>query len=596
MSRTIRIGGASGFWGDSAIALPQLLREPIDFVCFDYLAEITMSILARARARDTDGGYVPDFVDLVARHASEIAERKVRLLANAGGVNPLTCAKALEARLADLGVHLKVGVVLGDDILDQLEAVRRRGASEMFTGEPLPAKLISMNAYLGAEPIARLLDVGADIVITGRCVDSALALGACIHAFGWTREHLDARAGGSLAGHIIECGAQATGGIHTDWERTGDWADIGYPIVAVEPDGSFSVSKPRDTGGLVSRGTIAEQMLYEIGDPARYILPDVVCDFREVTIRETGPDQVRVSGARGRPPTGSYKVSATWMDGYRVGGTYTIVGLDAVAKAQKVGEAVVSRCNAMLDARGIVPYAETSIEIIGSESGYGAASRAQSSREVLLKIAAKHTDRSALDLLIREFTSAGTSMAPGFTGMGGNRPKVTPVVRLFSLLVPKSSVPIAILMGDVREDIADAAAEGENDAILQPPAPISPAREPWGEVVEVPLVRLAWGRSGDKGDSANIGIIAREPAYLPFIRAALDEQAVWQAFAHFSPGKVERFEVPGISALNFVLHGVLGGGGVASLRNDPQGKTYAQVLLSHPVAVPTSILVSGDSK
>jgi hypothetical protein len=595
MKDKIRVGGASGFWGDSSIALPQLLREPLDYVTFDYLAEITMSILARARDKTPDAGYAADFVSLIGAHLATLAARGTKVIANAGGVNPLACARALERKIAEAGLSLKVGVVLGDDLLDRSSAWNAEGRREMFSGEPMPPKLLSLNAYLGAEPIAALLAQGADIVVTGRCVDSALTLGACIHAFEWSRSDLDALAQGSLAGHIIECGAQATGGLHTDWEDTGDWADVGYPIVEVEPDGGFVVSKPRNTGGLVSVGTVSEQMLYEIGDPAAYILPDVVCDFSGVEIVQAAPGLVRVSGARGHPPTPFYKASATWADGFRVGAFYMIGGIDAVRKADKVAEAVFRRCEAILAARKMAAFTETSTEVIGSETLYGAASRALASREVMLKVAAKHVDARALEILVREFTSAGTSMAPGFTGFGGNRPKVSPVVRLFSLLVPKGEVPVEISIGGVSTPLPDPCAivAGSVPPASAPGVADIPPRQP---TVEVPLIRLAWGRSGDKGDFANIGVIARRPEYLPYIRAALTPEAVAGVFAHYLEGPVERFDLPGAHALNFLLHDVLGGGGITSLRIDPQGKTYAQVLLDHPIPVPADLLGGPPSK
>ncbi|MEA3149343.1 MAG: hypothetical protein QOD56_282 [Gammaproteobacteria bacterium] len=590
MSKTIRIAGASGFWGDSAIALPQLLREPLGYVTFDFLAEITMSIMARARAKDPQAGYATDFVDTIGRHAVQLAAQKVKVIANAGGVNPLACARALKQCLAAAGVSLKVGVIVGDDLLDRAMQWRAEGRSEMFTGAPMPERLLSLNAYLGAEPIAAALAAGADIVVTGRCVDSALTLGACLHEFGWGRQDLDCLAGGSLAGHIIECGAQATGGIHTDWEKTGDWADIGYPIVEILEDGSFTLSKPQNTGGLVSIGTAAEQMIYEIGDPAAYALPDVVCDFTQVSIREAGPNRVRFSGARGRPPTPTYKASATWSDGFRVGAYYMIVGIDAAAKADKVADAVFRRSTEMLREQRLPPYTEISHEAIGAEATYGPASRGRGTREVMLKLAAKSHSSRALELLVREFTSAGTSMAPGFTGLGGNRPKVMPVVRLFSLLVPKAEVDVRVLVGETGGPLTDACGRGEGLVIAPPPpeitadAVLAPVAEP------VPLIRLAWGRSGDKGNFANIGIIARRPEYLPYIRAALTPQAVATVFAHYLEGPVERFDLPGSHAINFLLHDVLGGGGTASLRNDPQGKAYAQILLDHPIPVPAGLI------
>lgn len=575
--RTIRIGCASGFWGDSAIALPQLLGGGrLDYVVFDYLAEITMSILARARAKDENAGFARDFVGLLSAHLGEIAGQGVKVVANAGGVNPAACAMAVEAEIARLGLALKVGVVLGDDLLPGIGPLRDAGVVEMGSGAAIPAEILSANAYLGAFPIAAALDAGADIVITGRCVDSALALGPCIHAFGWGADDFDRLAGGSLAGHIIECGAQATGGIHTDWEETGDWADIGYPIAEVGEDGAFDLTKPPGTGGLVSFGTVAEQLVYEIGDPRAYLLADITCDFSDVRIEEIGRDQVRVSNARGLEPTGTYKACLTYADGYRVGMYVTIGGLDAARKAEKAGEAVVRRCAAMLEARALAAYRETSVEVIGAGGG-----------EVILKVAARHDTQQPLEMLVHELTSSGTSMAPGTTGMGGNRPRVSPVIRLFSCLVPKADV-----VPEVRLAGARIAAPGAHIGafVASPSEAPKPDPAPQAGEIEVPLIALAWGRSGDKGNDANIGIVARDPAFLPYIRRALSVETVAARFAATAEGPVERFELPGIGALNFLLHGALGGGGIASLRNDPQGKALAQALLAHPVSIPAGLV------
>ncbi|MEA2832075.1 MAG: hypothetical protein QOG66_277 [Methylobacteriaceae bacterium] len=594
----IRIAGASGFWGDSSIAVPQLLRaDNLDYIVFDYLAEITMSILARARAKDASAGYATDFVGTIARHARALAERKIKIISNAGGVNPRSCARALEAKLAEAGIKMKIAVVLGDDLLDRADEFRAAGTRQMFSGVEMPENLWSMNAYLGAGPIAAALDEGAEVVVTGRCVDSAVTLGACMHAFGWRAGEFDRLAAGSLAGHILECGAQATGGLHTDWENTGDWADIGYPIADISPDGSFILSKPEGTGGLVNFATVAEQMLYEIGDPRAYILPDVTCDFSDVRIDEIGPDRVRVSNAKGLRPTNTYKVSATYQDGYRVGAYLTIGGIDAARKGEKVADAVIRRCGTILQAMNAAPYTETSVEMLGAEASYGRHSRARASREVVLKLAAKHPEPKPLELLVRELTSSGTSMSPGITGMGGNRAKVSPVVRLFSCLVPKDKVPIAVEMDSERKELPngaphpeeprsgvskDVAAAPANDTPFETIAPQSPQDEGG---VTVPLIALAWARSGDKGNDCNIGVIARKPEYLPIIRKAITPQAVADYFAHHLEGEVERYDVPGIRAVNFVLHDVLGGGGIASLRNDPQGKGLAQMLLDFPVPV-----------
>jgi hypothetical protein len=587
--KSIRVGGACGFWGDTNISTPQLLQgaNP-DFLVYDYLAEVTMSIMARARAKNPSAGFAADFVNTIGVHFRAIADRGIKIIANAGGVNPLACAKMLEAKIAEAGVDIKVGVVVGDDLLDRAEELKTRDVREMFNGTPMPDKPWSINAYLGAWPIAAALDAGAQIVVTGRCVDSALALGACIHSFAWRTEDVDRLAGGSLAGHIIECGAQTCGGLHTDWEVTGDWSNIGFPIAEISADGSFVISKPAGTGGIVRFGTVAEQMVYEIGDPQAYVLPDVVCDFSSVRIEDIAKDQVRVSGAKGYPPTDTYKVSVTYQEGFRVGQYLTICGVDAVRKAHKVAADVVTRCERIFQAESLPTFTEISVEVIGSEGSYGARARATASREVVLKVAAKHPQESALKTLTRELTSSATAMAPGIAGMGGNRPKVSPVVRLFSCLIAKSEVQVTISVAGKIIATPVTACGSFDISMVRRSFPLLP--EPVAaESANVPLIALAYGRSGDKGDNANIGIIARRPDFLPFIRTALTVEFVADTFGHYRPSRVERFDLPGIHGLNFLLHDVLGGGGVASLRNDPQAKTFAQILLDTSVAVTREI-------
>ncbi len=589
--KTIRIGGATGFWGDTGMGAQQLVKGGnVDYLVFDYLAEITMSIMARARAKNPEQGYALDFVSGVLRSIlPEVARQGIKIISNAGGVNPVSCGRAAQALVDELGLKLKVAVVTGDDTLQKADAMRSAGVKEMFSGAPMPPKLMSMNAYLGAPGIAAALAKGADIVITGRCVDSAVTLGACIHAFGWKLDDYDRLSAGSLAGHILECGAQATGGIHTDWHLSDDWDNIGFPIAEVSPDGSFVVSKPDGTGGIVSFGTIAEQMLYEIGDPQAYLLPDVSCDFSTVKIEGIGKDRVRVSNAKGLAPTDSYKTSATYEDGFRMGIYHTIGGIDAAGKAEKTGEAIFKRCRRMFRDMNMPDFTETSIEVVGAEASYGPHSKARAAREVVLKLAAKHENPKALDMLLRESTSAATAMAAGTCGMSGNRPKSSPVVRLFSCLTPKRDIQVAVQMGNETIPV-DVPANGGFDprAISRPPAASAPS--PSGEMTETPLIALAYGRSGDKGNHSNIGVIARKPEYLPYIRAALSEKAVAQYFAHILQGKVTRFEAPGANALNFLLEDILGGGGVASLRNDPQGKAFAQMLLDFRVPVPRAMV------
>ena len=584
--RTVRIGGASGFWGDTALAAPQLLASgEVDYLVFDYLAEVTMSILAAQRAKDALAGYAIDFVQIMMREALPVLRaRGIRVVANAGGVNPLACRDALVALAAELGLTLKVGVVVGDDLGAMAPEFRAAGVTEMFSGAAFPQRVASLNAYLGALPIAAALDAGCDVVVTGRCVDSALTLGVLMHEFGWRGDEYDKLAQGTLAGHLIECGAQCTGGLFTDWEQVPDWENIGFPIVEASADGSFVITKPPGTGGLVTPATVGEQLLYEIGDPRAYLVPDVSCDFTDVRLVQLGEHRVGVSGAVGRAPTASYKVSATFADGYRNTGFLTIAGEQAVRKAQRTGQALLTRMTRMLAARGLPPFSETRIEILGGEDMYGAHARS-TSREVVLKMSAKCASKDSLELFAREFAPAATSMAPGTLGLVGGRPSPTPVVRLFSFVWPKLAVGVELDLQGERVPVA-IPADGGFDASTLAPALRHPSASMPADTPRVPLIRLAHGRSGDKGDKANIGIIARRAQDLAALSAWLTPERVAAHFAHRAPSLVERFDLPGLNAFNFVLHDVLGGGGMASLHTDNLAKAYAQVLLSMEVPAP----------
>tara|TARA_B110000503_G_scaffold27477_1_gene43810 strand:- start:11080 stop:12900 length:1821 start_codon:yes stop_codon:yes gene_type:complete len=597
--KIIRIAGASGFWGDAVRATPQLLKdENVDFIVYDYLAEITMSIMARARAKDPDAGYALDFVSAAMKpNLKEIARQGVRVVSNAGGVNPQACANALRVVIADLGLSLKVACILGDDMIGQRDKVAAHGYKEMFSGADFPEveKVASINAYLGAFPVARALKEGADIVVTGRCVDSAVTLGACIDAFGWSRDDLDQLAMGSLAGHILECGPQATGGNFTDWELSNNLENIGYPITAIKADGSFVCSKPEGTGGLISVGTIAEQMVYEIGDPQAYILPDVVCDFSNVTLTEVGENLVEVTGATGLPAPDTYKVCSTYADQFRGGTTMTFYGFDADKKANKLAAAIFTASRRTLKMFGLDDYSETSVELIGAESQYGANTAVANCRELSMKIAVKHADPAGISVLLKECVGLGLATPPGLSGFAGARPKPSPVVRLFSFALPKGNMPIQIEFDGTYIDCPDTLGTALNRDQITRPQP--PAKIPDTDRVEVPLIKLALARSGDKGNKANVGIIARDPEYLPYIYAALTEQVVAERFAHFLPEGaaqqsacyVERYLMPGSNAINFLIHDVLGGGGMASIRNDAQGKGFGQLMLDAPIRVSAAI-------
>ncbi|MDF1720177.1 MAG: DUF1446 domain-containing protein [Minwuia sp.] len=589
--KIVRIGGASGFWGDSGVAAPQLVRRAeVDYLVFDYLAEITMSIMARMRAKDPNAGYAVDFVAVALKQViREIAEKNIRVVSNAGGVNPKACADAIRALATEAGVEIKVAHVEGDDLLAREEALRKAGITEMFSGAAFPDKCWSINAYLGAIPVARALDAGAQIVVTGRAVDSAVTLGPLMHEFGWADDAYDLLAAGSLCGHILECGAQATGGLFTDYQDVPDWDDIGYPIAECAADGSFVVTKPDGTGGIVVPGTVKEQLLYEIGDPTAYLLPDVTCDFTQVAVEEIGKDRVRVTGAKGTAPSPHYKVSATFQDGFKAVASMVIGGWDAVGKSHKTAEAILKRTRRMLAEQNMGDYTETNVEILGGEAMYGAHSRTRAAREAIMKLAVKHPDPKALSMFAREIAPAGTSFSQGTTGFGGGRPKAQPVVRLFSCLVAKTEFDVKVLLDGTEIPVAIPTKGGFDAGTIQQPDPVV-AAAPDGPLVTVPLLAIAHGRSGDKGAHANIGIIARAPEYLPLLRHALTPEVVGDYFAHVFDGeiKVDRYDLPGIGAMNFFLHEALGGGGVASLRTDNQGKAYAQIMMDLPVQVPVA--------
>ncbi|UTP41129.1 DUF1446 domain-containing protein [Phenylobacterium sp. LH3H17] len=600
MNKVVRIGGAGGFLGDSSVAAPQLLKGgKLDYMILDYLAEATMSALGQLKAARPDQGYARDFTEWVWKdNLQDLKAQGVKIVTNAGGLNPHACRARMEELAAAAGLSFKIAVVEGDDLMDRLDDLSRRGLTEMFTNAAFPdtGRVFTANAYFGGRPIAAALAAGADMVITGRVVDSALALGPLMHEFGWTDADHDLLSAGSLAGHVIECGAQATGGLFTDWEDVPDWAHIGYPVIECHADGSFVVTKPAGTGGLVSPAAVAEQILYEVGDPQGYALPDVVCDFTEVRVESVGDNRVRVTGAKGYPASGSYKVCITFEDGYRFIGAMPVVGRDAVRKAARQAEAVLERLGDMLRDRNLPPLRDRRVEVLGAEASYGAQARpeAKAVREVVARVGAEHESAEALGLLAREFASPTTSMSVGSTGWFGGAPTITPVARVYSILLPRTEVSAVVTLGEARMEVAaePPARAFDPGAVVRPEAADAPDS---GEaLVQAPLIDLAWARSGDKGDAFNIGVIARRPEYLPWIRRALSPQAVRAFFAHEFEGakapEVIRYDLPGLLAINLHCIQSLGGGQFSSLRLDPLAKGKAQQLLDMEIDIPARLL------
>ena len=573
--KAIRIGGGSAFFIDSALAVPQLIGAGVDYIILDYLAEGAMGLMGRMRLADPDSGFPGDFMDVhIGPFLKQIAQTGTKIVSNAGAVNPAGLAKLLRSKIAELGLPLKVAAVEGDCLMHRLADFA--DTRDMFTGAPFPQKgVTSANAYLGAFPIAHAIAQGADIVITGRVVDSALALGPLIYEFGWGSDDLDQLAGGTLAGHMIECGAQVTGGTFTDWREVEGWANIGSPIAECHADGSCIITKPEGTGGLVSFGTCAEQMLYEVSDPAAYLVPDVSCDFSQVTMEEVGKDRVLVKGAIGNPRPEKLKACATWDDGWRAVAYQPVIGPAAAEKATKQAEALFERGRLLLRVRNLADWRRTEAVMIGS------------GEEVVAKLVVEHDEALAVQMFAREQFAAISAMAPGTSVAFGVQAQ--PCMGLVSFLVECDGIEVRVdgeaftqpMHIKSRHPVPDTGLGFSGPSARERSQAPCQARgdDVDGLVVGQTVETLAYTRSGEKGETINIGVIARKPDYLPTLRAALTPEALRTHLADLGDFKVTIHEVPGIHALNIVLDGALPGGLNASQRLDPAAKSIGQRVL-----------------
>lgn len=589
MREKVIIANASGFWGDEAAAVRrQVLGGPIHYLTMDYLAEITMIILGRQKAESEAAGYARDFVSHVGGVFDEIVARDITVIANAGGMNPGACARAVEEIMEKKGVRLPIAVVDGDDLMPNLRPLAEAGVEfrNLDTGEPLGERLArvnSANAYIGARPIVAALEKGARIVITGRTYDAASVVAPFVYEFGWSWEDWDKLAAALLAGHMIECGAQVTGGNYSFWREVASYEQMGYPLVEAAPDGSFTVTKHPGTGGVVNLSTVTEQVLYEIGDPRAYASPDVVADFTSFRLDQCGTDRVRVTGVRGRPPSDSLKVSMTYEAGYKISASVIVSGPDAIAKAKKFAEIYWPRVRGEL--------IEKRTDLIGYSGCWGeSAAPLVEPNEIVLRFSARAADPKILGAMARELAGIALAGPAGICGAGG-RPQVSPAFGYWPALIPRSRVTARLWMeGQGTEYPCDtgpcaplpaASEEGGTAAAPRPP-----------RTTRVPLGLVAYGRSGDKGDNANIGIAARRPELYPELLREVTAERIAAFYASNVQGPVARYRLDNLSAMNFVLRGALGGGGTTSLLVDAQGKTLAQGLMNMPIDV-ASDLVGG---
>jgi hypothetical protein len=593
MEKIVRIGSGSGFFIDSALSMHQLLRcNPLpQYIIFDHMAEGMMSQYLQQAQQSAQMGFSTQFIDHhVMPHLAKVMAGGVKLISNAGGLNPLAAARALEKGAAELDLFPKVAVVTGDDLRDRFADLAAEGYRDMFTGEPWPEKILAGNAYFGGFPIAEALRRGADIVITGRVVDSGLALGPLIHEFGWKPTDYDQLAAGTAVGHLLECGTQSTGGTFTDWLEIPDSDNMGFPIAECRADGSFVLTKPEGTGGLVTVGTVSEQLLYEVSDPAAYLVPDVACDFTTVKLREIARDRVEVTNTTGRAPSGCYKVCSIVDDGWKVIATHTILGVDAAVKARRTAENLLARTRRLTDAADLAPPKAVSVNVLGAGETFAVRPAANAEiTEAMMRICYLTDDVRAAQTFFAESFSPWTNGAPGSLAVGVPA-SMAPVHSLFSFLLPRDKLAPIVTIG---KDSVRLSPETSKPA----PGPLRPKpvanAQPGGGDATVPLIALAWGRSGDKGNLYNVGIIARRPEFLPHIRSALTEEkvAAWMAHTFDNPAKpdVKRYDVPGIHALNFVMNEALGGGSATSLRIDAASKGMAQKLLQMPISVPREL-------
>ncbi len=446
MKNRIRIAAGQGFWGDLLDApVRQVEGGPIDYLMLDYLAEVTMSIMQKQRSRDPNAGYAKDFVPLMKQILPACVERNIRVTANAGGVNVEGCADAVREIARELGLagRLRVGIVTGDNIMPRLDELLGREIElrNMDTGEPLATvrdRIQSANAYLGAWPMVEALNGGAQVVITGRATDTGLTLAPMIHEFGWAPDDWDRLAAGTIAGHIIECGAQASGGnCQYDWRSIPDLADVGFPIADAAPDGTFVITKHEGTGGCVTIPSIKEQLVYEMGDPHEYITPDCVADFTTIQLEDAGPNRVRVYGVKGRPATEFLKVSISYSAGFKAIGTLVYSWPDAYEKAQ-VGAKIL---RARLDRLGL-QFDEVLTEFIGVNATHGALAGdpPKDIPEVQLRVGVRSENRSAVERFTKEIAPLILTGPPGVTGFAGGRPKVEEIVAYWPALIPKEEI------------------------------------------------------------------------------------------------------------------------------------------------------------
>ena len=610
----IRIANAGGYWGDDPYALRRQIygEMKLDYISIDFLAEVTMSILQKQRAKDPQAGYARDFISALDPIIEECLKRKIKIITNAGGVNPRSCAEALFTLARKKNLHLKVAVIDGDDILNAIPNLRNNGVDfkNMETGENFASyadKVLCANAYFGALPVAEALKNEPDIVLCGRVTDTGITLAAMMYEFKWKIDEYDKLAHGIVAGHIIECGAQASGGNFTDWQKVPSFIDIGFPIVECYEDGSFYVTKHPNTGGYISCQTVREQLLYEMGTPQSYITPDVIADFSSIQITPSSPERVKVSGIIGRKPTDLLKVSIAYEDGCKCSGTLIISGPDVRAKAEMFAKVFWIRLESELIKAGFsstVQFKNT--EYVGDDSTHKGMLKKHDAIEILLKLTVRDSNKDKLNVF-RKLLPSMILSGPAGVAVTGGAPMISDVVSYWPALMPQEYSLPNIRVYEQKKGEENFKTTYEK---LQLQWPITkgtaeidhPPIDPWNpslistmstsRPIRVCLMEIAHARSGDKGDTVNIGLIGRSPECYVWLRENITSEKVNDWFHSLCKGNVHRYLVPNLWAINFLLEESLGGGGTMCLQIDAQGKTFSQALLRCEVDIPETLLAT----
>lgn len=587
MKEKIVVANASGFWGDEADAIRrQVLGGPIDYLTMDYLAEITMIILGRQMAKDPETGYARDFVSSLAGVMKEIADRNITVVTNAGGINPRACARAIENIAQEQGLNLPVAAVYGDNLMPRLDELKNDDVDlpHLETGQPIGElfeKIESANAYLGAKPIVAALQEGARIIVTGRTYDAASVVAPFVHEFGWDWEEYDKLASALLAGHLIECGTQSTGGNYSRWQEIKTYKNMGYPLVEAYPDGSFVLKKHPNTGGKVSARTAKEQIVYEISDPRIYRSPDVVADFTSFSMEDLGEDQVRFWGAKGQKPSGMLKVSTNYSAGFKLTGMLVVSGPDAVAKGRIFADMFWDRV-------GTEGFTDRRTDFVGASACWGESAAPDCDPpEILIRFAARSETKDPLKPMSKELAGLILAGPPGVTVFSG-RPAIAPAFGFWPALIPREKLKAYMLING--EEHCFNCDDGPSGEPIVQDFPEINTDDVSDTRIQVPLGRIAHARSGDKGDLANIGVIALKPELYPEIIREVTTDRLAEFFKSNVKGPIDVYRLDNLHALNFVLHGALNGGGTVSLLLDNQGKTLSQALLTMPIKVSANLL------